>query len=53
MAKLKSLKPGDSVTIQFTTDFERHRIMALRKNATPGQPGPKKEPQGTPGKGKN
>jgi hypothetical protein len=32
MAKLKSLKPGDSVTIQFNTDFERHRILAMRKN---------------------
>ena len=36
MAKLRALKPGDSVTIQFTTDFERHRIVTLRKNAVPG-----------------
>jgi hypothetical protein len=32
MEKLKSLQPGDSVTIKFTTDFERHRIESLRKN---------------------
>jgi hypothetical protein len=32
MAQLKELKPGDSVTITFTTDFERHRIKTLRKN---------------------
>jgi hypothetical protein len=32
MDKLKALKPGDSVTITFTTDFERHRITTLRKN---------------------
>jgi hypothetical protein len=32
MAKLKGLKPGDSVTITFTTDAERHRIRTLRKN---------------------
>jgi hypothetical protein len=32
MAKLKGLKPGDSVTIKFYTDFERHRIQALRIN---------------------
>ena len=53
MAKLKALKPGDSVTIRFTTDFERHRIVALRKNAVQGQPGSKTEPQGNPGKEKN
>jgi len=34
MQKLKGLKAGDSVTITFTTDFERHRIQTLRKNAT-------------------
>jgi anaerobic selenocysteine-containing dehydrogenase len=28
MAPLKGLKEGDSVTITFTTDFERHRITA-------------------------
>jgi hypothetical protein len=33
MQKLKSLKAGDSVTITYTTDFERHRIKTLRKNA--------------------
>ena len=33
MLKLKGLKPGDSVTITYTTDYERHRIQSLRKNA--------------------
>ena len=33
MALLKGLKEGDSVTITFTTDFERHRITTLRVNA--------------------
>jgi hypothetical protein len=33
METLKGLKAGDSVTITFTTDFERHRIQTLRKNA--------------------
>jgi hypothetical protein len=32
MDLLKSLKKGDSVTIQYTTDFERHRITSLKKN---------------------
>ena len=32
MAKLKGLKPGDSVTIKFNTDFERHRILTLQIN---------------------
>ena len=32
MDRLKGLKPGDSVTITFTTDFERHRIESLKKN---------------------
>lgn len=32
MANLKGLKPGDSVTITFTTDFERHRIKTMRFN---------------------
>jgi hypothetical protein len=44
MARLRALKPGDSVTIRYTTDFERHRIEALRKNAgaseRPSRPGP-------------
>ena len=32
MEKLKGLQPGDSVTITYTTDFERHRIQSLKKN---------------------
>jgi hypothetical protein len=32
MALLKSLKKGDSVTITYGTDFERHRIEKLKKN---------------------
>jgi hypothetical protein len=32
MARLKGLQPGESVTITFTTDFERHRITTLRVN---------------------
>jgi hypothetical protein len=32
MAKLRGLKTGDSVTITFNTDFERHRILKLRIN---------------------
>ena len=32
MERLKGLKPGDSVTITYTTDFERHRIKTLRKD---------------------
>jgi hypothetical protein len=39
MDQLKGLKPGDSVTIKFSTDFERHRIETLRKNGHPDQPG--------------
>ncbi len=35
MDKLKELQEGDSVTISFTTDFERHRITTLHKNAAP------------------
>jgi hypothetical protein len=46
MAELKALQPGDSVTIQFMTDFERHRILALRKNAVPAPPGRKTKEQG-------
>jgi hypothetical protein len=49
MAKLKALKPGDSVTIHFTTDFERHRIVRLRKNAVPVQPTSKKKQEDAPG----
>jgi len=37
MALLKGLKKGDVVTIMFTTDSERHRIMALRKKWPPQQ----------------
>jgi hypothetical protein len=32
MDSLRALKKGDSVTITFTTDFERHRIVSLKKN---------------------
>jgi hypothetical protein len=32
MAKLKGLQPGDSVTITYNTDGERHRIKSLKKN---------------------
>ena len=32
MAKLRGLKKGDSVTITFNTNFERHRILTLRIN---------------------
>lgn len=32
MQRLKELQPGESVTITYTTDFERHRIKAMRKN---------------------
>jgi hypothetical protein len=46
MAQLKALKPGDSVTIQYTTDFERHRIQALRKNSVPGKPGTNRKDSG-------
>lgn len=31
MDRLKALQPGDTVTIDFSTDFERHRIQTLRK----------------------
>ena len=32
MAKLRGLKKGDSVTITFNSDLERHRILTLRIN---------------------
>lgn len=32
MERLKSLKTGDSVTITYVTDGERHRITTLKKN---------------------
>jgi hypothetical protein len=35
MAKLRGLKPGDSVTITFNTDGERHRILMMRINDRP------------------
>ena len=53
MAKLKALQPGDSVTIRFTTDFERHRIVALRKNPVQAKPSPKAKQQGGPVKEKD
>jgi hypothetical protein len=31
---LKTLKKGDMVTLRFTTDFERHRILTLQKTAS-------------------
>ena len=39
MEKLKELQPGDSVTISFATDLERHRIQTLHKNAAPAHSG--------------
>ena len=39
MDQIKELHEGDSVTINFTTDFERHRIQTLRKNPTPTDKG--------------
>jgi hypothetical protein len=35
MAKLKGVKPGETVTIAFYTDFERHRILSLRTSTDP------------------
>lgn len=32
MEQLKGLRAGDSVTITFTTDFERHNIKTMPKN---------------------
>jgi hypothetical protein len=32
MEKLNGLQPGDSVTIMFNTDFERHRIVEMQIN---------------------
>jgi len=50
MEKLKGLQAGDSVTITFTTDFERHRITMLRKNpVSPSKAGDKSQ-SGTPTK---
>lgn len=52
MDKLKSLQPGDSVTIQYNTDFERHRILAMRKNPPPKPASTKAEAKGATGKEK-
>jgi hypothetical protein len=49
MAMLKGLKPGDSVTITFTTDFERHRIKTLRINPSHAKSADS-SPPGTPAK---
>ncbi len=35
MTKLKGLKKGDTVTITFNTDFERHRILTLLDQRRP------------------
>jgi hypothetical protein len=53
MAQLRALQPGDSVTIRYTTDFERHRIEALRKNASPGPRGSNPDGEGTRAKEKD
>ena len=37
MEKLKGLKPGDTVTITFNTDFERHRILTMRIKENKGK----------------
>lgn len=37
METVKGLKEGDVVTIRFTTDFERHRIEAIRKHKPTGK----------------
>lgn len=50
MEKLRGLKPGDSVTITFTTDFERHRITTLRKNPASQSKTGGSSPSGTPAK---
>jgi hypothetical protein len=31
MERFKALQPGDEVTITYTTDYERHRILTLKK----------------------
>jgi hypothetical protein len=50
MEKLKGLQAGDSVTITFTTDFERHRIKTLRKNPAAQSKTDGSSPSGTPSK---
>lgn len=52
MAELRALKPGDSVTIRYTTDFERHRILAMRKNPVRAKTSPKAKPEDGPVKEK-
>jgi len=32
MERLRGLQPGDTVTITYTTDGERHRILQMKKN---------------------
>jgi hypothetical protein len=44
MEKLKGLKAGDSVTITYTTDFERHRIKTMRKNPAKSSNAAKTQP---------
>jgi hypothetical protein len=53
MTKLKALQPGDLVTIRFTTDFERHRIVALRKNPVQAKASLKAKEQDGPVKEKD
>ena len=48
MKQLRGLKTGDSVTITFTTDFERHRIRTLRKNARSQSKAAGSSPSATP-----
>lgn len=50
MEKIKGLKEGDSVTITFTTDFERHRIRTLRINPASPSKTSGSSPSGTPPK---
>ena len=37
MGRLEALEPGDTVSIDFTTDFERHRIQNMRKIKSAGE----------------
>jgi hypothetical protein len=50
METLKGLKKGDSVTITYTTDFERHRIKSLRKNPVKASKTDVPSPSETPAK---
>lgn len=45
MARLKALQPGDTVSIDYTTDFERHRIQNLRKLKSAGDKPPGSGPK--------